>query len=232
MRYVLILSWIENQKKSREKGIYMSRSRASAKKAGTQFETECARYLSSSLKRKVTRMPKTGALDKGDLYGIEIYGVPMVGECKSPGKDSSWSLSGWWKETEVEMDNVLTDYGVLIIKRFQKSVEDAFCVVNSSMWEKIQGDEYYTPQREKSVAHSKWASLVDEHTVFSTPRRGIEDKWIVCSLKTISSIIYAQRYIPTIEISPEDISHLSSGDKITVYDDRGVEVILSPCPTS
>ena len=100
------------------------------------------------------------------------------------------------------------------------------------MWEKIQGNEYYTPQREKSVAHSKWSSLVDEHTVFSTPRRGMEDKWIVCSLKTMSSIIYAQRYIPTIEISPEDISHLSSGDKITVYDDRGVEAILSPHPTS
>lgn len=210
----------------------MSRSRASAKKAGTQFETECAKYLSSALKRKVTRMPKTGALDKGDLYGLEIFGEPMVGECKSPGKNSSWSLSGWWKETEAEMDNAFADYGILIIKRFHKSTGESFCVVDSTMWENIKGNEYYTPHCEKSVPHSKWSSLIDEHTVFSTPRKGREDKWVVCSLETMSLIIYAQRYIPTIEISPEDISHLSSGDTITVYDDRGAEVILSLLPTS
>ena len=210
----------------------MARSRASAKKAGTQFETQCSQFLSEKLKRKVTRMPKTGALDKGDLYGLEIHGVPMVGECKSPGKTSSWSVSGWWKETEAEMDNVFTSYGILIIKRFQKSVSDAFCVVDDDMWERINGDEYHAPECVKSVAHSAWGELIDAHTVFSTPKRGVDGSWIICSLDTMASIIYGERYIPTIEITPETSALLASGETVTVYDDRGVEIILSPAPTS
>lgn len=210
----------------------MARSRTSAKKAGTQFETDCARYLSEKLGKKITRMPKTGALDKGDLYGLEIYGEPMVGECKSPGKNSSWSLAQWWRETEAEADNVFTDYGILIIKRFHKSVEESFCVVDSTMWENIHGEKYYEPHRVKSVAHSTWGRLIDEKTVFSTPRRGQEGDWIVCSLGTMSSIIYDQRYIPTIELSPKDIKSLSLGGSVTVYDDKGKEVILSHLPTS
>ena len=210
----------------------MSRSRASAKKAGTQFETECSRFLSEKLKRKVTRMPKTGSLDKGDLYGLEIYGVPMVGECKSPGRTSSWSVSGWWKETEVEMDNFLTEYGILIIKRFQKSVSEAFCVVDNKMWEKINGSKYYAPECVKSIAHSKWGEFVDNHVVFSTPKRGVDGSWIICSLDTISTIIYGERYIPKIEITPETSDLLASGESVTVYDDRGVEIILSPAPIS
>lgn len=210
----------------------MARSRASAKKAGTQFETQCSQYLTGALNRKVTRMPKTGALDKGDLYGLEIHGVPMVGECKSPGKTSSWSVAGWWRETETEMDNVLTDYGVLIIKRFQKSVSEAFCVVDNDMWERINGNAYYEPERLKSVSHSKWGGLIDEHIVFSTPKRGVDGLWIVTSLEKMSSIIYAERYIPSIEITPETINRIDSGETVTVYDDRGVEINLLPVTTS
>lgn len=210
----------------------MARSRASAKKAGTQFETQCARYLSDVIKRKITRMPKTGSRDKGDLYGLEVHGVPMVGECKSPGKTSSWSVAGWWKETEAEMDNMLTDYGVLIIKRFQKSVSEAFCVVDNEMWERINGDAYYEPECVKSVANSAWGDLVDEHTIFSTPKRGTDGSWIVTSLENMASVIYAERYIPSIEVTPETIKRIASGEDVTVYDDRGVEIILVPATTS
>lgn len=210
----------------------MARSRASAKKAGTQFETDCALYLTDILKRKVTRMPKTGALDKGDLYGVEIHGVPMVGECKSPGQKSSWSLSGWWKEAEAEMDNVMTQYGVLIIKRFRKSTQDAFCVVDNSMWERIHGDKYCVPFACQSLSHGQWGEYVDKHTVFSTPQRGKEGTWVITNLKTFSEIIYGERYIPTVNISRGDIDALLQGDSVVVFDDRGVEIILSVRSTS
>lgn len=48
----------------------MTRSRASAKQAGTRFESAIVDYLASRGWRHAERRAKTGALDKGDITGI------------------------------------------------------------------------------------------------------------------------------------------------------------------
>lgn len=210
----------------------MSRSRASAKKAGTDFETKCAAFLSEKLHREITRMPKNGAADKGDLYGLEVHGYPAVGECKSPGKNSSWSLAGWWKETQSEMENLLAEYGFLMIKRFHKSTGESFCVVDDQIWEKINGGNYHVPVEMKSLPHSSWGAHIDNHTVISTPKRGVQGCWIIGNLDTFADIIYEERYIPHIQLTPSQQSMITAGDSIIAYDERGTEVKISGLPTS
>ena len=48
----------------------MTRSRASAKQAGTRWESAIVDYLASRGWRHAERRAKTGALDKGDITGI------------------------------------------------------------------------------------------------------------------------------------------------------------------
>lgn len=211
----------------------MARSRASAKQAGTRFETECAQYLTEVLGKKITRMPKSGAQDKGDLYGIEVHGEPMVGECKSPGKSSSWSLAGWWNETVDEMVNSDTDYGMLIIKRFNKPVTEAFCVMDEHMWNSIHGDTYHTPEVCKAVPNSAWGELIDNHTVCSIKRRGMDGHWIVCSLAVMAALIFAERKIIEVSLSPEQIEQVRAGIAVETHtvDDKEIIVSLSHSAT-
>lgn len=62
----------------------MARTRASSKKAGTAFETEVCKFIKEKTGYPIIRMPKTGAADKGDIYGVKLRGENIVVECKSP----------------------------------------------------------------------------------------------------------------------------------------------------
>ena len=53
----------------------MSRSRRSAKDAGTRFERLVADYLAGKLGADIDRQVKTGSRDTGDIRGVAI-------ECK------------------------------------------------------------------------------------------------------------------------------------------------------
>ena len=92
----------------------MSRTRASARAAGTRFESLVAAYLAGATGRPVERRRLCGALDRGDLSGVEGRGVRCVVECKDCAR---LDLAGWLAEAERERGNDGADAGVVVFKR-------------------------------------------------------------------------------------------------------------------
>ena len=99
----------------------MTRNRASAKKAGTAFETQVAEYLAMKLADiRIERRAKTGAKDRGDIAGVKtVAGGLVVIECKNTSRDN---LPQWIKEAEIERQNddevtKATVAGVVVHKR-------------------------------------------------------------------------------------------------------------------
>ena len=82
----------------------MVRNRASAKKAGTAFETLVAEYLAMKLADiRIERRAKTGAKDRGDIAGVlTVAGGAVVIEVKNHSRDN---LPQWIKEAEIERKN-------------------------------------------------------------------------------------------------------------------------------
>jgi hypothetical protein len=82
----------------------MSRSRASAKQAGTAFESQVVRYLAAALSDdRIERRAKSGAKDCGDISSVRtINQERVVIECKDVVK---LSLGTWINEAEVERGN-------------------------------------------------------------------------------------------------------------------------------
>ena len=73
----------------------MSRTRASAKAAGTRFETLVAKYLAETVDDRIERRAKTGAQDRGDIVGVRHSGQRVVIECKDTCRIN---LAGWAAE--------------------------------------------------------------------------------------------------------------------------------------
>ena len=92
----------------------MSRSRASAKAAGSRHERVVADYLAEHVSEFVDRRVKTGSADKGDLAGLRVHGQRMVVECKDVAK---LDLAGWVTEAETERVNDGALVGVVVHKR-------------------------------------------------------------------------------------------------------------------
>jgi hypothetical protein len=82
----------------------MVRNRASAKKAGTAFETLVAEYLAMKLcDIRIERRARNGAKDRGDISGVTtVAGGHVVVECKNTARDG---LPQWIKEAEIERKN-------------------------------------------------------------------------------------------------------------------------------
>lgn len=76
----------------------MTRSRASAKQAGTRWESAIVDYLASRGWRHAERRAKTGALDKGDITGVP----GVVIEAKDVAKIS---LAEFLREAQVEAEH-------------------------------------------------------------------------------------------------------------------------------
>ncbi|MCU1408501.1 MAG: transporter ATP-binding protein [Microbacteriaceae bacterium] len=94
----------------------MSRNRASAKAAGTRFESLVAEFLAFRLADdRVERRAKSGAKDRGDIGGVRtIRGGRVVIECKDTARDN---LPGWIREAEVERGNDDAVIGVVAHKK-------------------------------------------------------------------------------------------------------------------
>ncbi|KUF05550.1 hypothetical protein [Leucobacter sp. G161] len=108
----------------------MSRSRESAKQAGTAFEGLVAKYLARVLAEdRIERRAKHGSKDRGDVGGVRtVTGDRVVIECKDVRK---LNLSGWVDEAEVERGNDDAAVGVVVHKRSGKG-------------EKSMGETYVT----------------------------------------------------------------------------------------
>ena len=92
----------------------MTRSRASAKKAGTAFETAIADYLAEHVDDRIERRTRNGIKDRGDISGLRHMGGRVVVECKNAARVD---LAGWTAEAELERGNDDAIAGLVVHKR-------------------------------------------------------------------------------------------------------------------
>lgn len=92
----------------------MSRSRASAKAAGTRFERAIADILAEHVDDRIDRRVKTGGKDKGDIAGLRHGAARVVIECKDTAR---LELGTWVNEAEIERGNDDALVGLVVHKR-------------------------------------------------------------------------------------------------------------------
>jgi hypothetical protein len=93
----------------------MTRSRASAKAAGTRFETAIARVLAEHLNDdRIERRARHGGKDRGDVAGVRVHGQRVVLELKDCARQD---LPGWVREAHLEAGNDDALVGVVVHKR-------------------------------------------------------------------------------------------------------------------
>lgn len=88
----------------------MSRSRASAKAAGTRTESLVAGYLRAHVDDCIERRAKSGGKDRGDISGFRHMGQRIVVEVKDTAR---WTPGSWLNEAEIERGN--DDAGVAMV---------------------------------------------------------------------------------------------------------------------
>ena len=94
----------------------MTRSRQSAKTAGTRFERQLADHLAQILEDdRIDRRTKTGAKDRGDLSGLRIHNQRLVAEIKNCSRRPA--LSEWVTEAHTEAGNDDALAGIVVHKR-------------------------------------------------------------------------------------------------------------------
>jgi hypothetical protein len=93
----------------------MTRTRASAKQAGSSFERLIADFLRERLADdRIDRRVKSGAKDRGDIGGVRtIRGGRVVIEAKNTKRDN---LPAWIREAEAERGNDDAAIGVVVHK--------------------------------------------------------------------------------------------------------------------
>ena len=104
----------------------MSRSRASAKKAGSSHERLIADYLRDNWDDRIDRRVRTGAFDCGDIANFRVNGHRIVLEAKS---ETKYDFNNAVNEAQLEAvnDGALIGFGV--VKRWGKAQpEDQFIV--------------------------------------------------------------------------------------------------------
>lgn len=94
----------------------MSRTRASAKAAGTRHESAVVAYLREHLDDdRIERRAKSGAKDRGDVSGVRTpHGGRVVIEAKNVTRQA---LAQWIGEAEVERGNDDALVGLVVAKR-------------------------------------------------------------------------------------------------------------------
>lgn len=92
----------------------MGRSRATAKKAGTAFESLIAKCLALHVDDRIERRARSGSSDRGDIGGVRHMGGRIVIEAKDHAR---LDLSGWVDEADVERGNDDALAGLVVHKR-------------------------------------------------------------------------------------------------------------------
>ena len=95
----------------------MTRTRRSARQAGSRFEREIADYLAEHVDDRIDRRVKGGAKDRGDIAGLRHLGQKIVVECKNT---SRINLGTWATEAEIQRGNDDAGVGVIVHKRHGK----------------------------------------------------------------------------------------------------------------
>lgn len=182
----------------------MARNRKSARVAGSKFERDVGLYLTLNLGTKVYRTGKKGSMDSGDLFGLSIGGKQSIIECKSPGKNSPWKISGWWSETEVEVNNCFAEIGILTISRFGKPIKDSVCIVDMHNFEKI---EKKLPESITITEIKNGVSAIKDNlsieTILKQKVFGKDEFWYIFPLELLINI--SDREVPRVSVI-QDVS--------------------------
>lgn len=93
----------------------MTRSRASAKAAGTRHESSVVAYLADHIDDRIERRRQSGANDRGDVSGWRYGGLRVVAELKDYG--GRVLVGPWLNEAETERLNDDAAVGLVIAKR-------------------------------------------------------------------------------------------------------------------
>ena len=93
----------------------MTRTRASAKAAGTTFETSSPTNRPTPVDHRIDRRRLSGANDRGDLTGFRYGGQRVVVECKDYG--GRYQVGPWLVEVEAERGNDDAGVGLVVAKR-------------------------------------------------------------------------------------------------------------------
>lgn len=96
----------------------MTRTRASAKSAGTRFESLIADYLAEKVDDRIERRARNGGKDRGDISGLRHMGERVVVEAKDYG--GRLKPAEWIAEAEVERRNDDAVSAVVVAKRLGK----------------------------------------------------------------------------------------------------------------
>ena len=97
----------------------MTRTRASAKAAGSRFERLIADYLAQHVDERIDRRVKTGSKDRGDVANLRTaHGHRLVIECKDR---TRVDISGALTEVEIERGNDSAIAGIVAHKRHGKA---------------------------------------------------------------------------------------------------------------
>lgn len=96
----------------------MTRNRASAKKAGSAFESLVAGYLAATVDDRIERRTRNGNKDRGDISGLRHMGERVVVECKDV---TRWEPGAWLAEAETERLNDDSVAGLVVAKRRGKA---------------------------------------------------------------------------------------------------------------
>lgn len=94
----------------------MTRSRSSAKAAGSRHERSIADYLAATVDDRIDRRVKTGAADKGDIGGVRLpSGERVVVEAKDYG--GRYLVGTWLAEARAEAENDGAPVAIVVAKR-------------------------------------------------------------------------------------------------------------------
>lgn len=81
----------------------MTRNRQSAKKAGTQHESDVAAYLRQHIDDRIERRARNGEKDRGDVGGVRLSPALRGGRVVIEAKNTTRTdLAEWAKEAERE----------------------------------------------------------------------------------------------------------------------------------
>jgi hypothetical protein len=81
----------------------VTRSRRSARQAGTRFETFIAAALAAALDDdRIERRTRNGAKDRGDIGGVRLHSQRVVIECKDT---AAMRLPEWVDEAQIQAGN-------------------------------------------------------------------------------------------------------------------------------
>lgn len=129
----------------------MSRSRRSARTAGTRFESSVADYLARHVDDAIERRARNGSKDRGDISGLRHMRGRLVVECKDYG--GQLKAAQWVGEADVERGNDDALTGLVVAKRRgTQAPEDQWVLMTlGELVALLNGDrDHYEQEEEKA----------------------------------------------------------------------------------